>query len=53
MKKTVNTLKSSSNKKNVNMPQESIEKTFEVESPAKLIIKNIRGSVVIKPGDEG
>lgn len=49
----MNTLKSSSNRNKVNMPQESIEKTFEVESPAKLIVKNIRGSIVIKPGDEG
>jgi len=49
----VNTLKSSSNRKKVNIPQESIEKTFEVESPARLIVINIRGSIVIKPGNEG
>jgi hypothetical protein len=32
---------------------EIIEKTFDVSAPAHLIVKNIRGSVEIRPGEEG
>ena len=32
---------------------ETIEKTFTVSSPARLNLSNIRGSVEIRPGDEG
>jgi len=35
------------------MSQETIEREFEVGSPAKLKLSNIRGSVVIQPGDDG
>jgi len=35
------------------MPQETIERTFEVESPAKLKLGNIRGSVKIRAGEDG
>jgi hypothetical protein len=35
------------------MSQERIERNFEVESPAKLRLSNIRGSVDIQPGDDG
>ncbi len=35
------------------MSDETIEKTFQVGSPARLIISNIRGSVTITPGSEG
>ena len=33
------------------MADESIEKTFQVTAPARLIISNIRGSVTIQPGE--
>jgi len=35
------------------MSDETIEKTFQVGTPARLIISNIRGSVTIQPGSEG
>lgn len=35
------------------MTQETIEQTFEVPTPARLKLGNVRGSVVIQPGDEG
>ncbi len=35
------------------MSDETIEKTFQVSSPARLGISNIRGSVTIQPGSEG
>ena len=34
------------------MSDETIEKTFQVTDPARLIISNIRGSVTIQPGEE-
>src|SRR4030042_16979 len=33
------------------MADETIEKTFQVTAPARLIISNIRGSVTIQPGE--
>src|SRR4030067_2799369 len=33
------------------MSDESIEKTFQVADPARLIISNIRGSITIQPGE--
>ncbi len=33
------------------MSDETIEKTFQVTAPARLIISNIRGSVTIQPGE--
>jgi hypothetical protein len=35
------------------MSDETIEKTFQVGTPARLNISNIRGSVTIQPGGEG
>ena len=35
------------------MSQETIERTFEVEAPAKMVLGNIRGDVDIKAGDDG
>ena len=35
------------------MSQETNEYSFEVESPSHLRVSNIRGSVDVKPGDEG
>ena len=35
------------------MYQETIEKTFEVESPAKLKVSNVRGKIDIQPGEDG
>ena len=35
------------------MSQETIEKTFNVDAPARLTLSNIRGSVEILPGKEG
>ena len=32
---------------------ETIEKTFQVGSPSRLIISNVRGSIVIQPGEAG
>lgn len=34
------------------MSQETVERTFNVTSPARLVISNIRGSVEITPGSE-
>ncbi len=34
------------------MSQENVERTFNVSSPARLVISNIRGSVEITPGSE-
>jgi hypothetical protein len=34
------------------MSQETVERTFNVTLPARLVISNIRGSVEIKPGSE-
>ena len=33
------------------MSDETIEKTFQVTAPARLIISNVRGSVTIQPGE--
>ena len=33
------------------MSDETIEKTFQVTAPARLIISNVRGSVAIQPGE--
>ena len=33
------------------MSDETIEKTFQVAAPARLIISNVRGSVTIQPGE--
>jgi hypothetical protein len=35
------------------MSDETIEKTFQVTAPARLIISNVRGSVSIQPGETG
>jgi Toastrack DUF4097 len=35
------------------MSEETIEKTFQVGTPARLIISNVRGSVTILPGEVG
>ncbi len=35
------------------MSEETIEKTFQVGTPARLVISNIRGSIKIVPGDTG
>jgi len=35
------------------MSDETIEKKFQVGSPARLIISNVRGSITIQPGDVG
>ncbi len=35
------------------MSDENLEKTFQVGTPARLIISNVRGSVVIQPGEVG
>ena len=35
------------------MSEETIEKTFQVADPARLIISNIRGSIIIEPGEAG
>lgn len=35
------------------MSDESIEKTFQVGTPARLIISNVRGSVIVQPGESG
>jgi hypothetical protein len=35
------------------MSQEKMEKAFSVAAPARLNLSNIRGSVDIRPGDEG
>lgn len=35
------------------MSDETIEKTFQVTDPARLIISNIRGSITIQPGEAG
>ncbi len=35
------------------MSDETIEKTFQVGTPAHLIISNIRGSITIQPGEAG
>jgi DUF4097 and DUF4098 domain-containing protein YvlB len=35
------------------MSEETLEKTFQVSTPAHLIISNMRGSVTIQPGDSG
>ncbi len=35
------------------MSAETLEQTFQVSSPAHLRVGNIRGSVVIRPGEEG
>ncbi|HSB66831.1 MAG TPA: DUF4097 family beta strand repeat-containing protein [Anaerolineales bacterium] len=35
------------------MSEETIEKTFQVGTPARLIISNVRGSVTIQPGEPG
>ena len=34
------------------MSQETIEQTFEVPTPAQLKLENVRGSVVIQPGED-
>jgi hypothetical protein len=35
------------------MSEETIEKTFQVGTPARLIISNVRGSITIQPGETG
>jgi hypothetical protein len=35
------------------MSEETIEKTFQVGTPARLFISNIRGSITIRPGETG
>ena len=35
------------------MSDETIEKTFQVSAPARLVISNVRGSITIQPGVEG
>jgi hypothetical protein len=35
------------------MSQETIEQTFQVPTPAKLKLENVRGSVVIQPAEDG
>lgn len=35
------------------MSQELIEQTFTVTGPARLVISNVRGSVVVRPGEAG
>ena len=35
------------------MSEETIEKTFQVGTPARLIISNVRGSVTVQPGEAG
>jgi hypothetical protein len=35
------------------MTEETIEKTFQVSTPARFGISNIRGSIIIEPGDAG
>jgi DUF4097 and DUF4098 domain-containing protein YvlB len=35
------------------MSDETIEKTFQVTAPARLVISNVRGSIIVQPGDEG
>jgi hypothetical protein len=35
------------------MSQETIEQTFEIPTPARLKLENVRGSVVIQPGEDG
>lgn len=35
------------------MSDETIEKTYQVTSPARLVLSNVRGSVVVQPGSEG
>lgn len=35
------------------MNTEMYEDTFEVQSPARLVVKNVRGSVTVVPGEEG
>jgi hypothetical protein len=34
------------------MSDETIEKMFQVSAPARLVISNVRGSVVVQPGDQ-
>jgi hypothetical protein len=35
------------------MSEEKFEQVFQVSSPARLVVRNIRGSVEIRPGEEG
>jgi hypothetical protein len=35
------------------MSQETIERTFKVEDPAKLKVSNVRGQIDIQPGEDG
>lgn len=35
------------------MPQETIERTFTIPSPAHLTVSNVRGTVIITPGEPG
>jgi DUF4097 and DUF4098 domain-containing protein YvlB len=35
------------------MSDDTIEKTFQVTSPARLVLSNVRGSVIVQPGIEG
>jgi hypothetical protein len=35
------------------MSEETIEKTFQVADPARLIVSNIRGSIMVEPGEAG
>jgi hypothetical protein len=35
------------------MSEDSIEKTFQVSTPARVIISNIRGSIIVHPGSAG